>query len=55
MFRNFVLGSGQNKFCVSVTAISSYSFEARGLKFGKKIHLINAVTFDQIFEFLSWS
>jgi len=32
--------------------ISSYSFEAIGLKFGMKIHSINAVKlFGQIFEF----
>jgi len=31
------------KFCTSVPTMSSWSFEARGLKFGMKIRLINAV------------
>jgi len=31
------------KFRASITTISSLSFKAIGLKFGMKIHLINAV------------
>jgi len=39
------------KFCASVTTISSCSFEARGLKFGMKIYLINAMKLvGQIFK-----
>jgi len=43
---------GKIKFHASITTIS-YSFEARGLKFGMKIYLINAVKLvGQIFKFL---
>jgi len=56
MFKNSIRDFGKIKFCASVTTISSYSFEARGLKFGMKIHLITAVKLvGQIFEFLSRS
>jgi len=37
--QRFYKGSWKNKFCVSFTAISSYSFEAKGLKFGLEISL----------------
>jgi len=43
IFRNSIRDRGKIKCHASVTAISSYSFETRGLKFGMKIHLINAV------------
>jgi len=53
MFRNSVRDHGKINFFVSVTTISSYSFEARGFKFGMKIYLINAVKLvGQIFKFL---
>jgi len=52
MLRNSLRDRGKIKFSASVTTISSYSFEARGLKFGMKIYLINAVKLiSQIFEF----
>jgi len=42
---------GKIKFYASIATISSFSFEAIGLKFGKKIHLINAMKLvGQIFE-----
>jgi len=51
MFRNYIRDSRKIKL-----TISSYIFEARGLKFGMKIHLINEVKLiGQIFEFLSRS
>jgi len=50
--RNSIRDHGKIKFCASVATLSSYSFEARGLKFVMKIHLINAVkVVGQIFTF----
>jgi len=40
---------GNIKFHASVMTISSYSFEARGLEFGMKIYLSNAVKVGQFF------
>jgi len=43
LFRNSIRDFGKLKCHVSVMTISSYSSEARGLKFGMKTHLINTV------------
>jgi len=53
MFRDSIRDCQKIKFYVSVTTISSYSFEVKGLKFDMKIYLIYAVKLvGQIFEFL---
>jgi len=56
MFKNSKKDREKIKFCGSVKTISPYSFEARELKFGMKIYLINTVKLvGHFFEFLSRS
>jgi len=55
MFRNSFSDRGKIKFLASVTTISSYCFEARGLKFDMndmKIYQINSMKLvGQFFDF----
>jgi len=56
LFRNSIRERGKIKFCASFTTILSYSFKAKGLKFGMKAHSTIVVKLvGQILEFVSKS
>jgi len=55
LFTSRYSAGGKIKFCLSVTPISSYIIEGRGVKIGKKINLIDAVSlWESDFLIFAW-